>query len=132
MKKKVALIFGITGQDGSYLAELILSKGYPVHGIVRRVDLELEDYRLSTIKRADKIIVMNQGNIIQKGTPTQIYDNPSSKFTAQFIGESNFFEGKIININENFFIKRNLIMDPLFCISNIRYSFSNHKLLYQI
>ena len=33
---KVALITGITGQDGSYLAELLLSKGYAVHGIVRR------------------------------------------------------------------------------------------------
>ena len=33
---KVALITGITGQDGSYLAELLLEKGYEVHGIVRR------------------------------------------------------------------------------------------------
>ena len=36
MTKKVALITGITGQDGSYLAELLLEKGYEVHGIVRR------------------------------------------------------------------------------------------------
>eukprot|EP00758_Cryptobia_borreli_P003126 Tbor_TRINITY_DN3547_c0_g1::TRINITY_DN3547_c0_g1_i1::g.2885::m.2885/K01711/gmd, GMDS; GDPmannose 4,6-dehydratase len=36
MSKKVALITGITGQDGSYLAELLLEKGYDVHGIVRR------------------------------------------------------------------------------------------------
>ena len=35
-KKKVALIFGITGQDGSYLAELLLKKNYIVHGIKRR------------------------------------------------------------------------------------------------
>ena len=35
-KKKVALCTGITGQDGSYLAELLLSKGYIVHGIKRR------------------------------------------------------------------------------------------------
>ena len=33
---KVALITGITGQDGSYLAELLLEKGYEVHGIIRR------------------------------------------------------------------------------------------------
>ena len=32
MKKKIALITGITGQDGSYLAELLLNKGYVVHG----------------------------------------------------------------------------------------------------
>ena len=36
MVKKVALIFGVTGQDGSYLAELLLSKGYIVHGVKRR------------------------------------------------------------------------------------------------
>jgi len=35
-KQKVALISGITGQDGSYLTELLISKGYKVHGIIRR------------------------------------------------------------------------------------------------
>ncbi len=36
MTDKTALITGITGQDGSYLAELLLEKGYEVHGIIRR------------------------------------------------------------------------------------------------
>ena len=36
MKKKVALITGITGQDGSYLAELLLKKNYTVHGTLRK------------------------------------------------------------------------------------------------
>ncbi len=36
MQGKTALITGITGQDGSYLAELLLSKGYTVHGLIRR------------------------------------------------------------------------------------------------
>ncbi len=36
MASKVALITGITGQDGSYLAELLLGKGYEVHGLIRR------------------------------------------------------------------------------------------------
>ena len=36
MKIKKALIFGITGQDGSYLAEFLLNKGYTVHGVKRR------------------------------------------------------------------------------------------------
>jgi GDPmannose 4,6-dehydratase len=44
-----ALITGITGQDGSYLAELLLSKGYEVHGIVRRVALEDPENRLSRL-----------------------------------------------------------------------------------
>ena len=47
---KRALITGITGQDGSYLAELLLSKGYEVHGLVRRVALEDPEHRLSRIK----------------------------------------------------------------------------------
>ena len=38
-KKKIALITGITGQDGAYLAELLLQKGYEVHGIKRRASL---------------------------------------------------------------------------------------------
>ena len=39
MKKKIALIFGITGQDGSYLTEFLIKKGYLVHGIKRRSSL---------------------------------------------------------------------------------------------
>ena len=34
--KKIALIFGVTGQDGSYLSRLLLKKGYVVHGVIRR------------------------------------------------------------------------------------------------
>ena len=44
-----ALITGITGQDGSYLAELLLEKGYDVHGLVRRVALEDPEHRLGRI-----------------------------------------------------------------------------------
>lgn len=46
---KRALITGITGQDGSYLAELLLKQGYEVHGLVRRVALEDARHRLSRI-----------------------------------------------------------------------------------
>jgi GDPmannose 4,6-dehydratase len=46
---KRALITGITGQDGSYMAELLVSKGYEVHGIVRRVALEDQEHRLSRL-----------------------------------------------------------------------------------
>ena len=50
MAQKRALITGITGQDGSYLAELLLSKGYEVHGIVRRVALEDPQNRLRRLE----------------------------------------------------------------------------------
>lgn len=46
MSNKRALITGITGQDGSYLAELLLEKGYEVHGIIRRVAIEDPEHRL--------------------------------------------------------------------------------------
>jgi GDPmannose 4,6-dehydratase len=47
---KKALITGITGQDGSYLAEHLLALGYEVHGLVRRVALEQPEHRLSRIR----------------------------------------------------------------------------------
>ena len=46
---KKAFITGITGQDGSYLAELLIEKGYKVYGLVRRVALEDEEHRMSRI-----------------------------------------------------------------------------------
>src|ERR1700730_7346790 len=49
MPARRALITGVTGQDGSYLAELLLLKGYEVHGVVRRVALEDPEHRLSRI-----------------------------------------------------------------------------------
>ena len=49
MLAKRALITGITGQDGSYLAEFLLDNGYEVHGIVRRVALEDPEHRLSRL-----------------------------------------------------------------------------------
>jgi len=56
--KKIALISGATGQDGSYLTELLLDKGYEVHGIVRRVAFENQDERFSRIKHLlDKITI---------------------------------------------------------------------------
>ncbi len=46
MRVRKALITGITGQDGSYLAEFLLDKGYQVHGLIRRVALEAPEQRL--------------------------------------------------------------------------------------
>ena len=52
----VALITGITGQDGSYLAELLLEKGYEVHGIVRRASL-INTHRIDHIFNKQKVPV---------------------------------------------------------------------------
>jgi GDPmannose 4,6-dehydratase len=58
-----ALITGITGQDGSYLVELLLSKGYEVHGIVRRVALEDPSHRMWRIKHLLKDIQFHSGSL---------------------------------------------------------------------
>ena len=50
---------------------------------------------------SDQIIVMNRGKIIQIGTPAEIYHNPKTPFVADFIGNSNFLEAKISEINGN-------------------------------
>jgi len=60
LKTKKALITGITGQDGSYLAELLLEKGYEVHGLVRNEDGSESLWRIKSI--LDKI-VLSKGNV---------------------------------------------------------------------
>ncbi len=84
--KKVALITGITGQDGSYLAEFLLKKGYKVHGIKRRsslfntdrIDHLYHDPHLSgydlTLHYGDMTDAMNLTRIIQETQPDEIYN----------------------------------------------------------
>src|ERR1700722_19370168 len=58
-----ALITGITGQDGSYLAELLLAKGYEVHGLVRRVALEDPGHRLNRISHVLDKVQLHAGSL---------------------------------------------------------------------
>ena len=86
MKSKVALITGITGQDGSYLAEFLLKKGYKVHGIKRRAssfntdriehlyqDPHIENRNL-ILHYGDMTDSMNLTKIIQEVQPDEIYN----------------------------------------------------------
>ncbi|WXG47341.1 MAG: ABC transporter ATP-binding protein [Candidatus Atabeyarchaeum deiterrae] len=50
---------------------------------------------------ADRIIVMKRGQMVEIGTPTQLYFKPKRLFTANFLGEANFLEGKIIKMQES-------------------------------
>ena len=63
MKKKKALITGITGQDGSYLAEYLLSLGYEVHGIVRRVALEDPTHHLWRLLPIEDRLHLHSGTL---------------------------------------------------------------------
>ena len=60
---KRVLITGITGQDGSCLAELLLSKSYEVQGLVRRVALEGPEHRLSRIRGIQDQLVLHAGSL---------------------------------------------------------------------
>ena len=79
MMSKVALITGITGQDGSYLAELLLEKGYEVHGIVRRASL-INTHRIDHIYEQIKLHygdltdAMSVTNLIKDIEPDEIYN----------------------------------------------------------
>ncbi|GAA4089443.1 GDP-mannose 4,6-dehydratase [Mucilaginibacter panaciglaebae] len=84
--KKVALITGITGQDGSYLAEFLLNKGYIVHGVKRRSSLfntDRIDHLYQDPHEADRNFVLHFGDlsdstnlirIIQQTQPDEIYN----------------------------------------------------------
>jgi GDPmannose 4,6-dehydratase len=76
---KVALITGITGQDGSYLAELLLENGYEVHGIIRRSSLINTDridhiYDKITLHYGDLTDSTNLVRVIQQVCPDEIYN----------------------------------------------------------
>jgi GDPmannose 4,6-dehydratase len=78
---KTALITGITGQDGSYLAELLIEKGYMVHGIVRRASLinthridHIFDHPQMKLHYGDLTDAGNLIHVIQKCKPDEIYN----------------------------------------------------------
>jgi GDPmannose 4,6-dehydratase len=96
-----ALITGITGQDGSYLAELLLDKGYEVHGMVRRLSSEnhhrLEAFRdRITIHTGDLLDQRSLGDVMRACEPEEIYNLAAMSFvgaswnqptlTAEFTG----------------------------------------------
>ncbi len=60
---KTALITGITGQDGSLLAEFLLEQGYEVHGLVRRVALERPDLRMARLEPIRERLVLHPGSL---------------------------------------------------------------------
>ena len=86
-----AFITGITGQDGSYLAELLLEKGYEVHGLVRRVALEDPSHRLWRIKHLLDRVMLHSGslesyasvfNIIEQVNPDECYHLAAQSFVT--------------------------------------------------
>jgi len=85
---RTALITGITGQDGSYLADLLLEKGYEVHGMVRRSSTE----RFDRIEHIRDRLTLHQGDLLDQrslvdtlraaGPPDEIYNLAAMSFVA--------------------------------------------------
>src|ERR671916_1542964 len=82
-----ALITGITGQDGSYLAELLLDKGYEVHGMVRRASTE----KFDRIEHLRDRITLHQGDLLdhrslvdalRTAKPDEVYNLAAMSYVA--------------------------------------------------
>ncbi|HEV3320363.1 MAG TPA: GDP-mannose 4,6-dehydratase [Solirubrobacteraceae bacterium] len=85
--KRSALITGVTGQDGSYLAELLLEQGYEVHGMVRRASTE----KFDRIEHLRERIVLHQGDLLDQRSlvdalraarPEEVYNLAAMSFVA--------------------------------------------------
>jgi len=101
---KKALITGIDGQDGSYITELLLDKGYQVHGTVRHVALEDPDHHLWRIKHiVDKLFLHPASlesyasifNVVEKVKPDECYHLAAQSFVSYS------FEDEFSTINTN-------------------------------
>jgi GDPmannose 4,6-dehydratase len=101
---KKALITGITGQDGSYLAEFLLSKGYEVHGIVRRVAFEDPEHRLWRIRNILDQITLHSASlesyasifkVVEKVRPDECYHLAGQSFVSYS------FEDEFSTVNSN-------------------------------
>jgi GDPmannose 4,6-dehydratase len=94
MPSKTALITGITGQDGSYLAELLLAKGYAVHGLVRRssssntvriqhlLSAESESDGLLTLHHGDMTDTTALARLVEETAPDEIYNLAAQSHVA--------------------------------------------------
>ena len=101
---KKALITGIAGQDGSYLAELLLAEGYEVHGIVRRIAIEDTEHKLKNLRHildrlhlhvASLDNVLSMIKVIKDLAPDECYHLASSSFVSYS------FEDEISILNNN-------------------------------
>jgi len=108
---KRALITGISGQDGSYLTELLLSKGYEVHGMVRHVALEDPEHRMWRINHLLKDIKFHSASlesypsifrVFEKVKPDECYHLASQSFVSYSFEDE--FSTMNININGTHYV----------------------------
>lgn len=110
-ERRTALITGIAGQDGSYLAELLLAKGYTVHGIVRRIALEDAEHRLWRIAHILPQLTLHTASlesfaslfkVVHRVRPDECYHLAASSFVSYSFEEE--FQVLTANLNGTHFL----------------------------
>src|SRR5450755_2999339 len=101
---KRALITGITGQDGAYLTELLMEKGYEVHGLIRRVAIEDPEHRLWRIKHILDKVHLHAASMESYASLLEAVDHikPTECYhlaAQSFVGTS--FEDEFSTLNTN-------------------------------
>ena len=111
MANPIALITGITGQDGSYLAEFLLDKGYEVHGTVRRIALEDQEHRMGRIRHILDRLQLHPAsmesypsiyNLIKTVQPDELYHLAAQSFVE--ISFQDAFSTLNTNINGTHYV----------------------------
>ena len=105
MPNKKALITGITGQDGSYLAELLIEKGYEVHAIVRRSAMEDPEHRMSRLTHLMEQLHLHSGSlesypslfkVVHQVMPDEFYHLAAQSFVSySFEDEFSTLQGNL-------------------------------------
>lgn len=112
VKRKVALITGITGQDGSYLAEFLLQTGYEVHGIVRNSSMEEMHHNRSRIRHLHNQVTLHVASlttyssihkIINRIRPNEVYHLAAQSYVSYA------FETEFDTIHTNILATHNLL-----------------------
>ena len=91
-KRKIALIFGVTGQDGSYLVEFLLNKNYIVHGIKRRsssANTDRIDHIFDSINFKNKNFFIHYGDITDSSSVFNIINNTKPDEIYNLAAQSN-------------------------------------------
>ena len=124
---KRALITGITGQDGSYLAELLLDKGYEVHGVVRRVAIEDPEHRLWRILHLKDRVHLHAASleslpsiyrVFQAVKPDECYHLAAQSFVAYS------FEDEFSTLNANINGTHHVLVALRDCSPDCRFYFA--------
>lgn len=116
MSQPAAVITGITGQDGAYLAELLLEKGYAVHGVVRRSSTDTFE-RIAhlgnriTLHQADLLDQLSLITILQETKPREVYNLAAQSFVPTSWGQP-LLTGEVTALGTTRVLEAIRVVDP--------------------